>query len=262
MAVEAIQKTSMRVIYDQEWHDEYGDATRRSAEAILPYLIGMNGEVRSILEVGCGHGHWLQVARSLGIEDITGIDGAWTNSSKLRFPAERFVAGDIGQKIELGRRFDLVISLEVGEHLGAAESGELVDNLVRHGDVILFGAAIPYQGGFRHINEQWPTYWRALFSNRGYLAFDVVRPVFWMNTSVLYYYRQNALLYVNEAEANRVLAYQSIQRSVFEQLVPLDLVHPEKFEQMASYDAIVLKRLVGKLPAAILRMLRRKAFMK
>ncbi len=87
-----------RPVYDATWHDTYGAQTLYSAERILPYIFQL-WPVKSILEVGCGHGHWLQVARALGIEDVIGIDGDWTDRSKLMFPAERFRAFDLGEKL-------------------------------------------------------------------------------------------------------------------------------------------------------------------
>ena len=178
--------------FGRRWHDCYGCQTLCSAEKILPHIFQLR-PVKSILEDGCGHGHWLKAALALGVEDVIGIDGDWTDRAKLLFPAERFGAFDLGEKVDLGRKFDLVISLEVGEHLNDHSSEQLVDTIVRHADLVLFGAAIPYQGGYRHINEQWPSYWREIFRSRGYISFDIVRPEFWTDRSIHYYYRQNAL---------------------------------------------------------------------
>ena len=49
----------------------------------------------------------------------------------------------------------------------SASAAGFVDNLVRHGDVILFSAAVPHQGGEHHVNEQPPEYWRELFARPG-----------------------------------------------------------------------------------------------
>jgi hypothetical protein len=49
------------------------------------------------------------------------------------------------------------------------------DSLVSRGPVIVFSAAIPYQGGTNHTNEQWPEYWARHFSAKGYVPVDCVR---------------------------------------------------------------------------------------
>ena len=36
-----------------------------------------------------------------------------------------------------------------------------INSLTRLAPVILFSAAIPFQGGSGHVNEQWPEYWVA-----------------------------------------------------------------------------------------------------
>lgn len=60
---------------------------------------------------------------------------------------------DVGAPIELHRRFDLVLCLEVAEHLPASAADTLVRSLTGLGNVIAFSAAIPFQGGANHVNE-------------------------------------------------------------------------------------------------------------
>ena len=83
---------------------------------------------------------------------------------------------DLTHPLQLDRQFDLVLSLEVAEHIPAGRAATFIDSLVRHGDAILFSAAIPRQGGEQHINCQWPSWWAELFTQRGYQTFDLVRP--------------------------------------------------------------------------------------
>ncbi len=82
------------------------------------------------------------------------------------------------------RRFDLGICLEVAEHLPTAGADQLVENLVRLSDVILFSAAIPHQGGTHHVNEQWPSYWADLFAARHYFAWDGLRWLIWQDARI------------------------------------------------------------------------------
>ena len=67
----------------------------------------------------------------------------------------------------MNRKFDLVLSLEVAEHLPSECAEAFVESLVNLGPVILFSAAIPYQGGENHVNEQWPEYWVGVLSGEG-----------------------------------------------------------------------------------------------
>ena len=75
----------------------------------------------------------------------------------------------------------------------------LVDSIVAHSDVVIFGAAIPGQDGPEspvHFNEQWPDYWIKKFKQRGYECYDYLRPVLWNHHGVSVWYRQNFLLFM------------------------------------------------------------------
>ena len=92
----------------------------------------------------------------------------------------------------------MAISLEVAEHLPETAAAGFVASLCRHADVVLFSAAIPAQGGDNHINEQWQSYWAKLFAQEGFEVFDLVRPRFWSEGRIPFWYRQNMLLYVSD----------------------------------------------------------------
>ncbi len=87
----------------------------------------------------------------------------------------------------------------MGEHLPKSAAATLVDSLTRASDRVLFSAAVRGQGGEFHINEQPLSYWQRLFAERGYSAFDCVRPHLARDRQVAPWYRYNAVLYVNHA---------------------------------------------------------------
>jgi hypothetical protein len=124
------------------------------------------------MDVGCGGGSWLQVWKELGVDDLTGVD-----SEPPRRPVcYAWKVWDLTRPMDLGRKVDLVQCLEVGEHLPTDAASTLVASLTRHAQVILFSAALPGQGGWQHINERPPAYWRTLFETHGFAIFDCLRP--------------------------------------------------------------------------------------
>ena len=149
---------------------------------------------KSVVDVGCGLGTWLAVFREQGATATLGIDGEWIDRNHLEIPSESFMAFDLTQPLRLDRRFDLVVSLEVAEHLPPEAAETFVDSLTRLGSTILFSAAIPSQGGTHHVNEQWPEYWAHLFEKRGFRVVDAIRRRVWENGAVATWYAQNALL--------------------------------------------------------------------
>jgi SAM-dependent methyltransferase len=188
---------------------------------VAPYLFDLF-KPKSVLDVGCGIGTWLKVFQDLGVVDFLGIDGAYVNRQQLKISDEKFQEHDLATPLRLNRKFDLVLCLEVAEHLSEKIERGFVQTLVSHGDVIVFSAAIPGQGGQNHINEKPLSHWANLFAGFQYLPYDVVRPIFWLNRNIDIWYRQNTVVFAKEGSP-----YQSTLKKITSPY--LDLVHPELF---------------------------------
>jgi SAM-dependent methyltransferase len=198
----------------------------QSAEVIVPLVLHLL-PVRSVLDVGCGDGSWLRVFQKLGVKDVLGIDGEYVTVDLLQIPQDRFRAVDLAKPFDVGRAFDLAISLEVAEHLPAESASTFVESLARQAPLVLFSAAIPKQGGNHHLNEQWPDYWVKLFLGHGYLPVDFLRRRIWQNDAVEWWYAQNTLLF---ARADLVESNPTL-KAEFERTNPaqLSLVHPKQY---------------------------------
>jgi len=184
--------------YDTGFYDSQYRGSYESARIILPFIREWINP-SSVLDVGCGVGTWLKVWKDeLGVKDIVGIDGAYVDRDMLQISPEHFVSKDLKEPFSLGRKFDLVMSLEVGEHLPTEKSSLLVDNLVLHGDMVLFSAALLEQHGTYHINEQLPEFWAKYFVERNFVPVDILRDKIWTNDKVEWWYRQNIILYVHK----------------------------------------------------------------
>jgi SAM-dependent methyltransferase len=170
----------------------------RSARPVLQILRDLYSPT-SIVDIGCGSGAWLATAETLGFDVLRGYDGPWADPAKYTSPNIDFVPVDMEQAdFELDRRYDLAISVEVAEHLSADRADFIVGKLCAASDVVLFGAALPMQGGVHHIHEKPLTYWKDKFRDNGYEAFDIIRPAVWDNNDVLRWFRQNTVLYVKQ----------------------------------------------------------------
>lgn len=201
-------------------------------------------EPASIVDVGCGIGAWLAVFADHGVTDVVGVDGDYIDRSLLEIPAELFVAHDLRQPLRLDRRFDLVVCLEVAEHLPAESGPTLVDSLTSLGDAVLFSAAIPHQPGVDHQNGRWQHEWAAIFASRNYTATDPIRPAVWDDPSVDWWYRQNTILYLDSEIAARLGLSPAAM---------LTVVHPQLYEQYAGRQSRYL-RLRGALKARFARL--------
>jgi hypothetical protein len=168
----------------------------QSAQRIVPRLTAAL-TINSVADFGCGRGAWLSVWAEAGMS-VSGVDGPYVDKGDLLMNPGNFQIADLARPIDLGRQFDLVQSLEVAEHLPAERAGQFVDTLTAHSAYVLFSAAVPGQGGENHVNEQPLDYWRAIFRQRGYAAFDYLRPLISHDELIARWYRYNILLYVSD----------------------------------------------------------------
>jgi SAM-dependent methyltransferase len=213
-------------IYTKGYFDQIQGGSMRSAEIVVPLLLALV-PVHSIVDVGCGVGTWLSVFRRHGVEEVLGLDGDYVERNLLQFPETCFAPTDLSKPVVLARTFDLAVSLEVAEHLPRQCAPGFVESLVSLAPVILFSAAIPFQGGNHHINEQWPDEWIRLFQRHDYLAVDCIRNRVWENPEVDWWYAQNSFLFVRRDFLER----SALLKVEYERTNPgqFRLVHPRQY---------------------------------
>jgi 2-polyprenyl-3-methyl-5-hydroxy-6-metoxy-1,4-benzoquinol methylase len=105
-----------------------------------------------ILEVGCGEGYVLHALREAGVQcPMHGIDfsEAAIEQAKARVPDATFAVEDARALANTGRRYDLVLMIEVLEHLEDAQSMlAVLAKLSKHHVVV----SVPGEPFFRGLN--------------------------------------------------------------------------------------------------------------
>lgn len=216
--------------YIHSTYDEYRSGSERSAAIIADILVPLL-KPRSVMDVGCGTGGWLEAFRARGVELVHGVDGPWSPAGKNLRPGE-FSVCDFEKNdgpVELpAERFDLVLSMEFIEHVAEERADALVAFIASHGDALLISGAIPLQGGEHHVNERWLEYWTAKFAVHGFKPYDALRLALWDEQGVESWYRQNMVLYFRGEVPEAVRQWGETQ--AIEALnKPRALVHPEFF---------------------------------
>jgi len=207
---------------DQQFHYPEQYYNTQSAEQVLPILFALY-EPKSLLDVGCGNGSWMVTAQKLGITDLMGIDSQGLEHDKWPLAKEQFNLIELDRPFNLQRKFDMVLCLEVAEHLPVESASTLISNLVKHSDLIVFSAAIPGQEGDRHINNREPSYWQQLFNQHGFNTYDNIRPIIWENQKIFWWYRQNIFIAKRSG---------FVDEKVTEKIK--HIVHPEHFIEMTD----------------------------
>jgi SAM-dependent methyltransferase len=202
---------------------------RSSAEELLRRFMKSN---YSVVDFGCGTGEWLKVARDMGADVVQGVETEFDSIEPIDVPV--FYGDLASDEIDLGRKFDIGICVEVAEHLPSESAKGLVDNIARHCDMVIFSAAVPGQGGVFHVNEQPPKYWSDLFAAKGFVCYDI-REEFWENTKVESWYRQNLLIFERRGTHK---VPEEFRDKVTES--PKHIIHPDIFKLYAPQDSHIL----------------------
>lgn len=242
-------------IYDDVFFEKHTHATVQAARIIMPFLLRLT-RPKTVIDVGCAVGAWLKVFEENGAGRIRGLDGWYVDRSKLLIDSACFTPGDLAEAVTVHRadtfrpdeRYDLAVCLEVAEHLPGSAAPSLITTLTTLAPFVLFSAAIPGQGGIGHVNEQWPSYWKSLFQERGFQRLDPIRRHIWRDDRIPWWYRQNIFLYTARDEIGRSEALREEER-----LAELDVVY---IEFLTRYKT--LKGVLGELPRVIKNTIRHR----
>lgn len=236
-------------LYTKNFYEWQQEGSLLSARETIPVVFKYI-QPQSVVDVGCGVGTWLSVFKEFGVRDCLGMDGEYVDQAMLKISPSEFVPRDLKKPLEVNRKFDLAVSLEVAEHLPQDCAENFVEALTNLAEVILFSAAIPFQGGDGHINEQWQDYWVALFEKKGYMVIDCLREKIWNNEKVKAWYAQNLFFFVDkEALANYPKLEEEYKQRKNHQLT---LVHPGTYTRVVTWYQQQLRRMYFEKQLSIL----------
>ncbi len=208
---------------------------------IVPVLMNLF-KPRQVLDVGCGIGTFLAAFKAAGVTDLMGMDGPWVNKEMLfrNIHSTEFIEQDLSKPWNLPQKYDLVLSLEVAEHIEPEYADIFVRNLVSAGEVLIFSAAVPDQGGQNHLNEQWLSYWKEKFLKHDYVVHDVLKPFFWNNPRIFFWYKQNMVVVTHKDYVfKNPLPYNTLE----------DVIHKEMFDfRLKQFEDELEIVRGGKLP--------------
>lgn len=231
--------------------------TKTAARIIVPLIMEIINP-KSVVDLGCAIGVWLNYFKNNGVENVLGIDGGNIPSNLSYLNKKEFIEIDIEKMPSITQKYDLAMSLEVAEHLSQKSAEQFVDNLTSLSDIVMFSAAIPYQSGEAHINEQWQSYWASKFLERDYIIVDCLRAKLWKKKSAIY--AQNMFIYIKQ---NRLKDYPMLEAEWKKNQNPiLDIVHPKVYlpaikpdhelKYIMSVQKDILKALTYKIKKMII----------
>ena len=142
---------------DHEWLAFYESIADRIVSEIHP---------ASVLDTGCAMGILVEFLRERQVEAF-GLDISEYAIRNVHRGARSYCwVGSVAESFP--HEFDLIVCIEVLEHLPRFESEKAIQNLCRHSDDILFSSTpFDYKEG-THYNVQPPEYWCEAFAREGF----------------------------------------------------------------------------------------------
>jgi 2-polyprenyl-3-methyl-5-hydroxy-6-metoxy-1,4-benzoquinol methylase/uncharacterized protein YbaR (Trm112 family) len=159
--------------YDARYYAQYWPAPYVRSEqwlntfrAIADRIVGDIGPKR-VLDAGCALGLLVEALRSRGVEAFGFDVSAYAISQVHESARSHCRIGSVTQ--ELDGRYDLIVCLEVLEHVPQAEAEAAIANFCRHTDDVLFSSTSGHYDEATHINVRMPEEWAELFARHGFL---------------------------------------------------------------------------------------------
>jgi 2-polyprenyl-3-methyl-5-hydroxy-6-metoxy-1,4-benzoquinol methylase len=164
---------------------------------------------KSVLDLGCGSGLYPALYTHLGVEDVLGVDGIQQEATVLDL--KNYTKTDLEEPFDAGRGFDLVVCLEVAEHINPEASDVLFDSISRHAKgQIMFSMAENGQPGNGHINCKDISEVLSLWAKRGWQP-DLAATLGLRSLSSMSWFRRNIVLLNHTGETGSTPAAEALR---------------------------------------------------
>ena len=198
--------------YDIDFYQSVSLRAQKAAQVAADQIYKFY-KPQSLIDVGCGQGIWSRafLERISTLEKVSAVD---LSSSNITYLKDENINASVsialhGQDLNLnpslpGSYFDFAICVEVLEHISKQSSEMIIAELGEKCGMVLFSAAISGQGGTHHINEQSLSYWNQKMGESGFVALDVIRPIFILDREIPSYYTNSIAIWLNKAFVSEI----------------------------------------------------------
>ena len=142
---------------DRSWLAFFGGVADRIVSDIRP---------RRVLDAGCAFGFLVEALRERGVE-ATGMDVSEYAINNVH-PSIRPYCRQGSIADDIGGPYDLIVTIEVLEHMPAHEAERALQNMCACTSDVLFSSSPFDRSELTHINVQPPEYWAEQFARHGF----------------------------------------------------------------------------------------------
>jgi hypothetical protein len=142
---------------DAEWLRFFGAIADRIVSDIQP---------GTVLDAGCAWGFLVEALRQRDVEAF-GVDISDYAMQNVHPEVQPYCwIGSVAEPFP--QKYDLIVCIEVLEHLPQAQAEQAVQNFCLHSDSVLFSSTPFDYKEATHFNVQLPEYWAELFARQGF----------------------------------------------------------------------------------------------
>lgn len=142
---------------DEVWMEFFNSVAARIVRDIGP---------ATALDAGCALGFLVEALRTRGV-DASGVDLSEYAIEHAHESVRRHCR--VGTLTEaLPRRYDLIVCIEVLEHLSPVEADKAIENFCKHSDDVLISSTPFEYKEVTHLNVRPPDYWAQRFAQHGF----------------------------------------------------------------------------------------------
>ena len=154
-------------IYSESFFEDGGFHKTEHSARVIAAWVAHHLDATSMLDLGAGAGYYLKAFAHVGVE-VLGLEAS-PIGVRASGPDVLAVAFDLKRPVHLSRKFELVMCVEVAEHIPKGCSDTLVESICSNcAKYVLFTAAPPGTPGNDHINCQPAEFWHSLFARHGF----------------------------------------------------------------------------------------------
>ena len=215
----------MSEIYNAEYYKQYdvgiGKVDYSDSEYTKGFLTKIAQKIvddlhpKTVLDAGCAMGHLVAALRDLGVEAY-GVDISEYAVSRARADIRQFCkTGSLADEFPAGlpKHYDLVVSIEVLEHLYEENGKKAIHNLCKLSDQVLFSSTPDDFAERTHVNVQQREYWARLFFENGFVDDINYRPKYLTAHAVLFRKNENMVRQIEDYERNVRLSEHERQQA-------------------------------------------------
>lgn len=140
---------------------------RHKCDVELANTIFLNFKPNSFADIGCGNGAYCKIFKDKGWPIVHGYEGTKNITSLGIYNDIKEV--DLTTKLKVERRYDLILCLEVGEHIPLIYEDVLIDNISNFvsNNLILSWAPPGQYSASKHVNLRKQDYIIQKFNKKG-----------------------------------------------------------------------------------------------